>query len=519
MSLRTEVLGLLDNAQQLCAGCADAQMLVQTLKQMRARLDQPLRVAVVGIMKAGKSTFMNALMGKNILFTGDLETTYTVCWFRYAPTPSLRVHFRDGSSLDTAFEDLEKWSVRKYEKENPRINDVRYLIIHYPAEVLKTLEFIDTPGLNSIYGIDAQNTEDFLALKSSEDTLHETSMADAVVYAFSHTASGFDHDILHAFHNGGSTASPINSIGILTKVDATGIWNVFDDTTPVQAATAVSNNVMSNASMKQLLFTVLPVCAKVCEGYCQMSEQDWQTMELISKSEHEDLQDLLYDARQFCVATDACYDRMGSPEDRARLMALVGQYGILEIARLLRQGKSRDEIGAQLQSLCGIDSIRDILYRHFANRTFVIKTQYIFSNLLSQIHRLKQDEASSAKLLDIAEQIGDGIDALMSSVQTLKELKVLQMYYNGQLQFQNEEEKMDFLRVTGEFGHAAELRLGAPFGTTVEELAAIAQEKVHLWHAKAAGGWILSGSYVEAATTIARSYEQMYYHLNALNEE
>src|SRR5699024_5242732 len=120
----------------------------------------------------------------DILYTGELETTYTVGWFKYGENPSITVCFRDGTTLEAPFSDLGRWSVRAYEKENPRINDVKYLIIYYPSTVLKQLEFIDTPGLNSVYGTDAQNTMDFLALQGSEDTLYETSMADAVIYAF-----------------------------------------------------------------------------------------------------------------------------------------------------------------------------------------------------------------------------------------------------------------------------------------------------------------------------------------------
>lgn len=350
MSLKTEVYALLEGAGRICEGCPEADSLAQTVQKLRRRLESPLRVAVVGIMKAGKSTFMNALMGEDILYTGDLETTYTVCWFRYGSTPSLTVCFRDGEEQRFPFEDLQKWSVRKYEAENPRINDVKYLIIHYPAEVLKTLEFIDTPGLNSVYGTDAKNTLDFLSIKGSEDTLQEAGKADAIIYAFSRTASGFDQDILRSFHSGGTeSTSPINSVGIMTKVDASGIWNVLDDTTPVQAARAVTDNVMKNAGMKQLLFTVLPVCAKVCEGYAQMEDRDWAAMKTIAANGLEDLQDCLYDAREFSRSED--FSDFGSTESRKRLMGLIGQYGILEVARQLQTGKTREEIGQELQQI------------------------------------------------------------------------------------------------------------------------------------------------------------------------
>ena len=520
MSLKSEMLSLLDNALHLCCDCPDGASFSDDLKELRARLEQPLRVAVVGIMKAGKSTFLNALMNADILYTGDLETTYTVCWFRYGETPALTIYFRNGEQTDAPFEDLGKWSVRTYEAENPRIDDVKYLVIHYPSEVLKTMEFIDTPGLNSVYGTDAQNTLDFLSIQGSENTLYEAGMADAVVYAFSPTARGFDQDILQGFQGSASSGmSPINSVGILTKVDSTGIWNVFDEDPPRQAALPVSDSIMKSAGMNRLIFTVLPVCAKVCEGFAQLETRDWETLKKIAAIDLHELRDLLSDARQFSCSEDEIYENFGDVMRRTRLIQLLGQYGILEIAEQIRQGKTPAEIDAALQETCGIQNVRELLVRHFGNRTFLIKTQYIFNHLKSKIAQIRHDGTSSLQLKNVCGQLMENIDGLMVSVQTLKELKALQMYYNGQLKFSDDEELQDFLRITGEYGRTVEMRLGVRESLPVAKLAQLAHSKVGLWHGKAACGWMVSGAYVEAASIIARSYEQIYYHLSSLCEE
>ena len=518
MALKEEVYGLIYRAEQLCRGCREAKPLVECLNEMRSRLDEPLRVAVVGIMKAGKSTFMNALMGASILYTGNLETTYTVGWFRYAPQPSLTICFRDGSTQNAPFEDLEKWSVRTYEKLNPRINDVKYLIIYYPSEVLKQLEFIDTPGLNSVYGTDAQNTLDFLSIKGSEDTLHEASMADAIIYAFSRSAAGYDKEILDAFHQGSGNSSPINSIGILTKVDATGIWDIWSDLTPVEAAQVVTKTVMDSPSIKRLLFSAYPVCAKVVEGYTQLNEVDWDALRHLSALEADCIPDFLYDAGQFSTSTDEEFQSVAPFEVRTHLMNTIGQYGVVAITELLRDGVSKGEIGEKLQKLCGIESIRQVLLSHFGTRTFLIKTRYIFTHIRSMINTLKKQALGNSQLGHICRQIDEEMEDLMSSIQVLKELKVLQMYYNNQLSFDTPEEVEDLLHVTGEYGRSAEARLGMPEGTTVARLEETAREKTALWHEKS-GGWMHSGAYVEAAGVLARSYEQMVYHLSALSQD
>ena len=520
MSLKSDIFGMLDDSEKLCSGCGDADELRTAIAEMRRRLCRPLRVAVVGIMKAGKSTFLNALMGADVVFTGNVETTYTVCWFRYGKQASLTVCFRDGSELNTAFEDLERWSVRGYEKENPRINDVKYLVIYYPAEVLKTLEFIDTPGLNSMYGTDAQNTLDFLSIKGSEDTLAEAGMADAVIYAFSRSASGFDQKILEAFHSGGSSgSSPINSIGILTKVDATGIWQIDSSDTPVEIARTVSSKVMENTGMRRLMFTVMPVCARTCEGYAQLGERDWKALKSLARADLAELQDLLLDAGDFKNSGEEDFSQYCGQPDRARLMDCLGQYGILETVRQLKEGLTPEEIGPRLQELCGIRDVRQLLSQHFGNRTFLIKSQYIFNYLNRLLHSLSHRKQCSDTLKNICAQMTDKIAAICNSVQTIHELKALQMYYNGELDYLQPEEQQDLLHVTGEYGREPETRLNVPSAMTVSELAGIARQKALDWQSKQVFTLFNPSSYSEVCAILVRSYEHMYYHLNALIEE
>lgn len=517
MSLKTQVYQLIDDSIDLCRGCPEAGDLAKILSSMRERLESPLRVAVAGIMKAGKSTFMNALMGENLVYTGILETTYTVCWFKYAPNPAIKICFRDGSSVDAKYEELEKWSVRK--SGNKKIDDVKYLIIYYPSEVLKTLEFIDTPGLNSIYGTDAQNTLDFLEIKGSEDTLNEASQADAIVYAFSRSAGGYDEELLRAFQSGGTQiSSPINSVGILTKTDSTGIWNIDEDRTPVETADQVVKKIMENASMKHLVYAAFPVCAKAVEGLGLLSEDDWGCLSKISKISKEERIDLLFDSELFAIDTDEYYSQYGKKEIRTSLINKVGQYGIMEISDLLAQNISREEIKNILSEKCGITTVRDVLLSHFGNRTFLIKTQFIFNTLQATCRNLKRVHRKNNDIRAITDEIEEKIEELTIGIQTLNELRILQYYYNGQLEFQSDDEFEDFMQVTGEYGREPEKRLGIEGLASVWDMKNVAEKKIAKWHEKASS-FMMSNTYVDAATTIARSYEHIYYYLSALCDE
>ncbi len=523
MSLRTDVYKLLDNTYRLCSEVTEASSISRQLLELRGRLNKPLRVAIVGQRKAGKSTFMNALMQAAIVYTGVQETTFTVCWFRYGKQPALTVRFRNGEEEEADFADMEKWSVRSYAAENPRIMDVEYLIVSYPSEVLKQIEFIDTPGLNSVYGADSKNTLDFLSMRGEQDTLKEAGKADAVIFAFQSTFTEVDKKALRNFHGkANGNTSPINSIGIFTRLDEGGCgWDVRKSACdPVASARPYIQRHMEDPLVKSLLFTILPVCAKPAEGYMQLEEQDWAALKQLSKVDPKRLRMALSNASNFSTRSDNLYDEniYGGVEARKRLIDRIGAYGIREITEQLYAGKTKGQIEETLQELCGIDAVRNLISSHFGNRIFLIKTQYIF-NQLSQIENtIRFNPDSKAELTNIARYIKEETDRLRGSAQNLKELQILQLYYGGELDCFSDEESEDLLRVTGEYGRLPEVRLNVPEGSGILEMMHTAKNKASNWNAKAASYW-KANTYTTAASVIARSYELMYYHLSALVDE
>ncbi|OQD57365.1 hypothetical protein BM536_005190 [Streptomyces phaeoluteigriseus] len=61
---------------------------------------QPMRIAVAGQIKRGKSTLVNALLGDEVCETGQLELTFNVSEFHHAEQPRLLVHFKDGRPVE-----------------------------------------------------------------------------------------------------------------------------------------------------------------------------------------------------------------------------------------------------------------------------------------------------------------------------------------------------------------------------------------------------------------------------------
>src|ERR1700760_3609015 len=66
------------------------------LERIGQRLNQPIRIALAGTLKAGKSTLVNALVGEDIAPTDAPEATRIAPWFRNGPPPKAPQNHRGG---------------------------------------------------------------------------------------------------------------------------------------------------------------------------------------------------------------------------------------------------------------------------------------------------------------------------------------------------------------------------------------------------------------------------------------
>jgi GTPase SAR1 family protein len=115
------------------------------------------RLLVLGDMKRGKSTFLNALMGENLLPTDVNPCTAVLTILRYGSEKRVTVHFNDDRSPESlSFEDFkQRYTIRpdqakKLEDEGTlAFPEVDYAVVEYPLALLeKGVEIVDSPGLN-----------------------------------------------------------------------------------------------------------------------------------------------------------------------------------------------------------------------------------------------------------------------------------------------------------------------------------------------------------------------------------
>lgn len=111
-----------------------SEELTKTVGDLRNRINEPFMFVIVGEVKAGKSSFINAL----------LETDKEIC--KVSPAP-----MTDTIQQILYAENEDIVTVNPYLKK-----------LYYPIEILKEIAIVDTPGTNTIVANHQQITEDFV---------------------------------------------------------------------------------------------------------------------------------------------------------------------------------------------------------------------------------------------------------------------------------------------------------------------------------------------------------------------
>jgi energy-coupling factor transporter ATP-binding protein EcfA2 len=210
--LATEVRAIANLARRVAKGTHQAA----AVENVTRRLDEPLRVAIAGRVKAGKSTLLNALIGERLAATDAGECTRIVTWYRHGLGYEVTADLRPAGRTELGF--------RRQDGEllidlgELGVDGIERIEVGWPSAKLESMTLIDTPGLGSTDERTSARTTASL-LDAGYDSPAE---ADAVLYLMRHLHHGdarfleafVDHSIAHA--------SPVNAIVVLSRADEIG---------------------------------------------------------------------------------------------------------------------------------------------------------------------------------------------------------------------------------------------------------------------------------------------------------
>jgi len=477
MSVLDEVRVVLQQATEVYAGTTQAGQ----IEAERMRLDEPLRVAIAGKVKAGKSTLLNALVGEELAPTDAGECTKIVTWYRDGITYRVTVHPKQGEPRQVPF--TRDAGAIDVDLQGTRADDVDRLEVEWPSSSLRTITLIDTPGIASLSIDVSARTQAFLAPGDDLAT-----PADAVLYLMRHLHTT-DIGFLEAFHDQEvAQATPVNAIAVLSRADEIGVGRLD----ALNSARRIARRYRADATIRGLCQTVVAVAGLLAQTGRTMRQQEFAALTTLAGLSRAELDGMLLSVDRFSRVESAL-----DTDTRARLIDRFGLFGVRLGATLIRQGVTDPSaLSAELVRRSGLDDLRSLLTTQFAERRELLKAR---SALLAVDLVLTREPRPAAAPL-AAE-----VERILAGAHEFAELRLLATIRAGVVKLPPEA-LTEAERLLGGDGGVPAARLGLDPSADPAELAAAALDAAGRWQRRAESP-LSSRAVSDAARLVVRSCE------------
>lgn len=441
---------LLTNVVQFVAEAASAYRdgpHAKLLDEVMARLHEPLRVAVAGKVKAGKSTLVNALVGDELAPTDEGECTRIVTWYRHGITYRVTMQPREGPSRPVPF--TRDGGAVQVQLGGVDPDGIESLQIEWPVPALAQLTFIDTPGIGSLSESTSARS---LAFLTPED--EQTTPSDAVIYLMRHLHRN-DVAFLNAFHDEEySQPSPVNCIAVLSRADEVAVGRLD----AMESAAAIAKRYRTDPRLHRLVQHVVPVAGLLAQAGASLQEMEFRRLRDLAEAP-EEARSLLLSADRF-VNSDTSLALAG-PE-RRNLLDRLGLFGVRLAVDLLvqRQAYTATELAHQLVERSGIDELRDLLLTQFSGRRDTLKAR----SALLAVQRLLVTTPTSRQA-----ELAGRLEQLWSGAHEFVELRALNALRRGEIEVRPDE-AAEIEQMLGFSGGSLHARLGLPADAALEDL-------------------------------------------------
>lgn len=406
-------------------GCSK---LMADTERLRRKLLQPCVLAVGGKVKAGKSSFINALLGKQLAKVGELETTSTINMFRhiseaepgYSPERPVRVVWENGSSTWEAADYVD--SLQGNDSATlRRAEGISHLEFYVENPLLKELTLVDTPGTDAVVGEDGnahQKVADrFFGLrqKHNKQTNAEMAGADAVIYLVGAVANAPSKRFLEDFRAVSLNASALNALGVLSKID-------IDEQLLVNRKSQAESVA---ATLRDELYTVIPVSAGLYDVIEEHQNNFAQLQEWLKQIPPAAFNFFMRSDRDYLtdnkVYLDAIYKGvpMEPPPVPVREQMKNGiQWSLFRtIAKTLYESDNVLAAITQLKDIANIDAVRKTVNKCFFDRSKILRCNSVLLSLqvmalnvhrtvFAEMRRNRADYDAWMSIINLGEQVG-----------------------------------------------------------------------------------------------------------------
>ena len=458
------------------------------------RLAEPLRIAIAGMVKAGKSTLLNAIIGEEIAPTDTGECTRIVTWYRYGHTPRITLHPRDGEPRILPLKRVDGRLV--FVLGDVQAEEVERLDVEWPSPTLRSMTLIDTPGIASL-------SEDVSARSTSFLTPGDTpSEADAIIYLMRHMHAS-DLRFLESFRDTEAGRSgTVNALAVLSRADEVGAGRIDS----LLSAGEIAERYRRDHNLRKLALGVVPVAGLLAQSARTMRQQDFASLQLLAGLERADREKMLLSADRFArsVGPDGL-----TPEARASLLSRYGLFGIRLAVVLLRNGFDEPTpLAHELARRSGLDPLLELLNRQFQARAEALKARTALVGVESLLRSSPRPDAG---------QLAAALERLQANAHEFRELRLLATLRTTGVPLRPEL-AAEAEGLIGGWGAAPHVRLGLGEDARPDDLADEARRYLLRWRSVAENP-LTDRAALEACRVVIRSCEGVLAEASTLQRQ
>lgn len=334
-------------------------LLFDASQRLTQELETAPRIVLVGRVKSGKSTLLNALVGAPVAETAALEATGVVTVYQYGAPDRAEAVMDNGATV----------AVRTRRGETAELpapaDQIAFVNRWMPSGAIAQHTLIDTPGLSTLTAERATTTEQAI-LRGHEQTKRAAVDADAAVFLFDTAPRRDEIEFLNRLGFG-----PLNTLGLLARADSFG-EGALGFTDPIDAAR--EHAALLARQLSGHVHAVLPVAGLLAESALTGRVTEQLAREVAALS-----------ARSTEALVDAFLGAAPSDESLARVVELVGEYGLFRGRDAAASGAA--SFAEWLVARSGVEELRLLLDGPFSRFASLHRT----ARVLDRIDRLAYD--------------------------------------------------------------------------------------------------------------------------------
>lgn len=444
----------------------DSPRAVAWLRGHLERFDEPVRVAVAGAPRSGKSTVASALVGEE-----------------FAP-PSATTWYRDGPRARAHVGQYEVPVARRDGRAFVDAPDAERVVVEWPSRSLRDLVLVDTAAgapVEQVYG-----------------------EADAVLYLTRHVHADDVRFLRTAHDHPVARAAPVNTVLVLARADEIGGGRID----ALSSAKQIARRYRREAAIRPLCQNVVAVAGLLAVAARTLRPEEFAALTALASLARTELEDHLLSADRF-VGED--FPVRLDPAVRRGLVERFGIFGVRLTTTLIRQGfDTQVKLTGQLVQRSGLGELRDSIGVYFTERRGALKAR---SALLGLDVVLRAEPRPGSAGLAAA------VERVLASAHDFRELRLLAALQSGRTRLPGDLEA-EASRLVGGLGTDLPVRLGLadeadPGGWDAQRLRHVLLDTLGRWRDHAADP-ALDHAQRRAASVVVRSCEGMLARLDGL---